>query len=193
MTSEDWRRWLLSASGGRWPTCVGELMPPGLAACCLVLANDPTAKQPLDAEGHLSLTRLDALVEALGVVESSLWMVAWWDGWKGIREQVEAVFRDRLFMIELPDRTHLACHASLEEVENFSHAQWPFIGPSLLAAADRSVLLAGDVDWAKTYLGFGSRGLRDRVADTLEQQGIAADRACGPRTPLPGFAGGAPL
>lgn len=42
-------------------------------------------------------------------------MVAWWDGWRGIREQVEAAFRDRLFLIELPDGTHLAAELGAEE------------------------------------------------------------------------------
>lgn len=187
MTAQRWRQWLLSSRGERWPSCVADLMPPEVSAACLVIHNDPSARNPLDAEGHLSMERLDALVETLGRASAGEWMIGWWDGWRRITEDLEGVFGDRVFQLGLPARGYLACHASLEELARFSHAQWPFVGPSLMAPLDRSVLVVGDVDWATTYLGFSSSTLRDRVASLLEQHGVAGNQTCDPQTPLPGF------
>src|SRR5882672_10124044 len=155
MDATQWQEWLLSPRPDGWPARVGELMPAELGSC-LAIDNDPGTLHPLDATGFLSEERLAALLKAPMHVGSPDWMVAYWDGWAGIEPALRDRYGDRLFRIRLPQRDYLAVPTNLEDLISVrgSSAGQPFIGPSLLAANDRSVLAVTDVDWPRTYVGF---------------------------------------
>jgi hypothetical protein len=63
-------------------------------------------------------------------------------------------------------------------------AQRPFIGPSLMAANDRSVLVVADVDWPTAYVGFRSAAMRAAAIRALESQGVRVE-PCDADSPLP--------
>ncbi|MGH7425440.1 MAG: hypothetical protein ACREJP_04675 [Candidatus Methylomirabilales bacterium] len=162
-------------------------MPREVASACLVIHNDPLAQHPLDATGFLTLDRLDVLIEALMGVSAGEWMIAYWDGWSGIGPALRGTFGDRVFSLNLPRRGYLAAHAPLQELHSFSHVGEPYVGPSLVAATDRSALVVGDVDWSITYLGVSSGKLGEEVQSVFAWHGLTVDATCDPLKPLPGF------
>jgi hypothetical protein len=160
-------------------------MPAELRSC-LAIDNDPGTRHPLDATGFLSEERLAVLLEALVQAGSPEWMVAYWDGWAGIEPTLRERYGGRLFPIRLPLRDYLAVLTNLEDVITVrgARAEPPFIGPSLLAANDRSVLAVADVDWPRTYVGFCSTAMRTAVGRALERQGVGVE-PCDTSSPLP--------
>src|SRR5712692_3987207 len=183
----EWQQWLLSPRPNGWPTRVGELMPADLASC-LAIDNDPGVMHPFDATGFLSKERLTLLIEALLQTGSREWMIAYWDGWSGIEPTLREAYGDRLFRLRLPLRDYLAVQIGLDDLIRIhgrgAHAA--FIGPSLLAADDRSVLVVGDVDWPTTYVGFTNAAMRTAVMCSLDSQGISVE-TCDALSPLPGY------
>ena len=162
-------------------------MPADLASC-LAINNDPAALHPLDATGFLTRERLALLIEALRQTGTGEWMVAYWDGWSGIEPTLREEYGDKLFRIRLPLRDYLAAVIGRDDFGKIrgAGARRAFIGPSLLAANDRSVLVVTDVDWPTTYVGLRSPAMRTDVARSLESQGVRVD-ACDALSPLPDF------
>jgi hypothetical protein len=70
-------------------------------------------------------------------------MVGYWDGWSGIEPSLREGYGDKLFRIRLPLRDYLATLIGSEGLRRIggTGAHRPFIGPGLLAANDRSVLV----------------------------------------------------
>jgi len=163
-------------------------MTPELASACVAIGNDPGARHPLDATGFLSEERFHHLLEALSAVGSREWMVGYWDGWSGIEPALREEYGDRLFRLHLPLRDYLAVHTGLDELSGIqAAAHRPFVGPSLAAAKDRSVLVIGDVDWPTTYVGFTNPATRTSVARALENHGVSVDTECNALALLPGY------
>jgi hypothetical protein len=153
----------------------------------MAIDNDPSAEHPLDATGFLSEDVFNTLLAALATAGAQDWMVGYWDGWSGIEPALKEGYGDRLFRLQLPLRNYLAVQTGLSELANVRPARHVFIGPSLMAPLDRSVLIVGDVDWPVTYVGFKSRALRRSIARTLQDHGISAETSCSPLDPLPGY------
>ena len=185
MDPVEWQNWLLSPRPNSWPARVGELLPADLASC-LAINNDPGALHPLDATGFLSQERIALLIEALLRTGPREWMVAYWDGWSGIEPTLREEYGDRLFRIRLTLRDYLAVVIGRDDLSKIhgATARRAFIGPSLMAANDRSVLAVADVDWPTTYVGFRSAAMRSAAIRALESQGVRVE-PCDADSPLP--------
>src|SRR6266849_48984 len=187
MDPSQWQQWLMSPRPNGWPTRVGELMPADLASC-MAIDNGPGVRHPLDATGFLSKERLALLIEALLHAGSGEWMIAYWDGWSGIEPTLRETYGERPFRLRLPLRDYWAVQIGLDDLIKIAGigTHPVFIGPSLLAANDRSVLVAGDVDWPTTYVGFASAAARAALMRSLESQGVSVE-TCDALSPLPGY------
>ncbi len=178
-------RWLLSSRVRGHPRTIGELLPDTLP-CGFAIENDPEAATTLDASGFLSLSRLGTVVSVCADRKDRHMVVAYWDGWSGIADRIEAYSRPS-FALSLPNRRYLAVEATSHEMMAMSQEFWPYLGPSIVVSSCRSWLLFSDVDWPVTYLGFSSREIGEMKGRALSGAGLDRHNACAADTPLFGY------
>ncbi|MFQ5523379.1 MAG: hypothetical protein ACE5F5_07355 [Acidimicrobiia bacterium] len=173
--SNPWQSWL-AVDARHFPRTINEALPKGLLPHPLVLENNPLL-DPIDATGHLSLGRLEILIEAVGS-EDDTWMVGYWDGWSQIVSDIERGFAEKPWKLHMPDRAYVCVETKLSQVLRFSHEGRTYVGPSLLAPADESFLLLSDVDWPVSITGFLTPRMRDEARRVFAQHGIPTERTC---------------
>ncbi|GBE23241.1 hypothetical protein BMS3Bbin01_02625 [bacterium BMS3Bbin01] len=174
-------QWLTSPRRTRYPRTIGELLP-GNTTDCLIVDNDPSVDL-LDASGFLTVDRLMITVDVCIGRSYEQLILAYWDGWSGIAQRIEAL-RIPVVVLELPDRRYLAIEGTAGDLEALSRDNWPYLGPSIVVAGDRSSILFSDVDWPVTYLGFPSPLVAEASAKELASRGIAPQPICTPDTPV---------